>query len=570
MSVPIAPKPQIQTTPSQMESADQNQSSLFSPSVFGYDFTSPQTAPAYPQAKILWGDDDPSSGNLEFLNQSLGLFDTPRQSQDPFGFSDLGKLKPEPHPDASGMHFSDQANQGLNFNQPAFNLSAQSQKEKYSGRSYGNAVNPSLLFSSPSKRSEQSERLSASNRVLSEDSLQPYAYQMQEAKRERASMGIAKVKKRRKPSVDSPAVQAALETLRHDGPQRPQFRRSMTESSLPTLNRNAQVSSAGLAQGRSSPLKRNHETLRKPQRTSVALTIDANGRARTETRVIEHSEGPGNDQMELEHHSDESDSSSSGESDMIVVPKTAMPRLGRFSNSASHSKKSSYTSMYSSNSYQEDPKLPELKDRPSTSGAHSRFGGKPLQPLKEASFGTDDGQKVDTVMDSDGEDCTAQAELRKMAQRRQPVLRTASLYNGGYGELHDTSLNNLSPTTVTDPDLATPSSGQSTASGGIRCVCDIVVDNGQMIQWYAMRRFYRDSRANETANPAATGSTFPAQIWSRRIFQLSTFVSSALARAPLRAAAEYVTPQAGIAAEGSGRRARPWHIKGHVSGKRGM
>lgn len=425
LSVPIAPKPNVRETSNvQKEQIEQPNESIFSPSVFGYDFTSPQTAPAYPPANILWGSDDAHNGSMDFLSRAPGLLDSSLSSDDPFGFDRLPSQPLPNRPEQTNVRFAGQG--GSIVATTATNFGQSLNQSSPATRAYGSGVDPTLLFSSPSRLPVLKERQNAPSRAFNDDSLRPYAYQMQEARRDRASMAIGKLKKRRKPSIDSPAVQAALDSLRDENSQRPAMRRSMTDSVLaPPKFGTAQPLTP--VHRRSSPLKRSHDNARR-KRTSLALTIDENGRARTETRIIDDSGDSDNGhRMDVDARSDGSSSTSSGDDDgdIMTASNAAMPRLGRFNSSTSHSKKSSYTSLYSSASYQEDPKLPEPKDRPST--AHGRlFGTSKLQTLKEASFGSIDGRN-DMAMESDGEDQNAQSELRKVAQqRRQTSLREGS------------------------------------------------------------------------------------------------------------------------------------------------
>lgn len=504
---PLFPRPDnIETANSQeIDESPVNFSALDgSPDVFGYSFNTPATAPAYPQHKLFWGPSQGDDVNLEFPDMP-NPFDTPRQSGlDPFVSTHPSVSSPQAEPSTSFLDFSNEDTTVPSFVQSSLVSAAGKAKEiEASTKPFYSGVDPSLLFSSPSTK-EPLDGLIANARVLDEESLQPYAYQLQEAKRDKAFGGVSKPKKRRKPSVDSPAVKAALESLRDDGEPRPPLRRSMTDSVVSRASRDSAGSKPPSNHGRSSPLKRVSESRngqrKANHRTSIALTIDENGRARAETRIIRDNSGPGDeDAMEVDSDSDTNGNQSSSDDpdeDMITSFSHAPPgpKAGRFNASASHSQKSSYTSFYSSNSYQDtQPSLPEIKHRPATSATpgHSNrlFGLPPLKTLKESTSMEDhDASEAETVMDTD--DDNAQFELRKVLKNRQKgkakpthhlyspnALHTAVLVNA------DQSLSNISPTTITDPDLSTPTSGRSNQSDLIRCVCKTSHDDGQMIQW---------------------------------------------------------------------------------------
>ena len=508
-SVPLLPRPVnsgddglgMQNSPSQYANLG------FSPDVFGPGFPPPATAPADSQQRDFWEPDSNENMNLDFGDLS-NPFGTPRQGGlDPFvsnhpsvsnsqstmteSFLDFGN-------DDTPMASFTQANLGSETSQPS-NL--QNPTRSMHG------VDPSLLFSSPGKISDAIHGSLLPGTSINQESLQPYAYQVQEARREKTYSGISKPKKRRKPSVDSPAVKAALETLREDADRRPTVRRSMTDSIVSRYGQESGSSRTSSAHGRSSPLKRIHES-RKPSqkvkhRTSVALTIDENGRARAEARVINDSgkEAP-EDAMEVDSVSasseTESDSSSGSSNDEMVTSFAAPhpgPKMGRFSSSNSHSQKSSYTSYYSSASYGDgQPSLPEIKQRPaSVSMSNSRTNG--LHTLKPRQKGVripqDPESEAETVLDSDADDDNAQSQLRKVMkvhrtgsapQPKHHLYSPLGVSTAVFGNDH--AMSSISPTTVTDPDLPTPSSIHSNQSDNIRCLCHSNIDEGQMIQWF--------------------------------------------------------------------------------------
>ena len=507
MSAPLFPRlDNGEPVKSQVEQSPQNYPGLeVSPDIFGYNFATPATAPAYPQHKLFWESDANDGMNIDFPDVP-NPFDTPRQpGLDPFISNHPSSSMSQAEVQSSFLNFPDVSTTSSSFVRPELSSKArQVNGTRHNTRQLHTGVDPSLLFSSPGKFSEPLDGSIASARVLDEESLQPYAYQVQEARREKGYNGVMKQKKRRKPSVDSPAVKAALETLRENGDARPLIRRSMTDSVVSRTSKDSADSKVGSTHGRSSPLKRVHDSRgasrKVKHRTSIALTIDENGRARAETRVIQDT-GSAVDEYEMEVDSgSESESSSSSTDDSSEAMPTSFaqpapgPKWGRFNNSTSHSQKSSYASFYSANSHQDgQPRLPEIKQRSvsnALSGNSNRLFGAPhLQPLRESAvMRDDDASEAETIVDPDDEDDNARHELRKVLQDRRkgsssrpthhlysPHKLNTAVFPGN--ENHPL---NSSPTTITDPDLATPTSSHSDS---IRCLCHVNRDDGQMIQW---------------------------------------------------------------------------------------
>ena len=501
MSAPSQAHPdQGQLGNAQVDESPLNFSTLdFSPDMFGYNFAAPATAPAYPQHKLFWETTQGDGAHSSFVHDIPNPFDSPRPSDlDIFGPSSTQLPASQSVVSSSIFDLAD-TTPTASFAQPNFiPASSQVGEKKNPPRQLHNGVDPSLLFSSPGKFTEPQDGSMASARVLDEESLQPYAYQVQEAKRERAYGGIAKSKKKRKPSVDSPAVRAALETLREDGDRRPQVRRSMTDSVVTQKAKEPAESKPGPLHGRSSPLKRMIESrsghVKAKSRTSIALTIDENGRARAETRLVNEDQSMKDDKMNIDSESEDTQSDSfSDDSEGVIATSFAQqglhPKNGRFNSSAPHSQKSSYTSFYSSSSQQEQPSLPELKPRHKgtrTGGQNRPFGKPPLRSLKEASaMEEDQASEAETIVDS--EEDNAQNELRKLVQDRrnaknpQPthhVYSPRKPHKPVFGRPNDQNFFNASPTTLTDPDLTSPSS----QSSDVRCVCNGSRDDAHMIQ----------------------------------------------------------------------------------------
>ena len=200
------------------------------------------------------------------------------------------------------------------------------------------------------------------------------------------------------------------------------------------------------------------------------------------------------------------------------------PKLGRFlTNRSNHSQKSSYTSVYTTSSYAENSQPSNNNNASTTSNLSyaSQIQAQPSLPLLPTATMSvihdrldgreDQGSEGETIMESDENDGNAQHELRKVMQARarsksanhskQSRSRPGSRENGSSLYHNPYQTQNTSPSTITDPDLATPSSTSSRRElDGFRCVCHTTSREGQTIQWYSLRHFSRSSLQPATAN----------------------------------------------------------------------
>ena len=203
-------------------------------------------------------------------------------------------------------------------------------------------------------------------------------------------------------------------------------------------------------------------------RTEVRLTVDKKGRARTETVVIGKEE-----EITVTKSSESYDSShyesSTDEEDIIIPsrntsfvfpPQPKGPKLARFETGGRDVRRHSTGA---SNSYSESSSQHSLQ----MDGVES---------------------EAETVMEEDDGSGDATRALRKvMKNRKKEQMKQRNPRHHRYSDNRGSSLymgyassSNLSPTTVTDPEGATPS---STRSGTTRCVCGKQDSEGLMIQW---------------------------------------------------------------------------------------
>ena len=400
------------------------------------------------------------------------------------------------------------------------------------GKLAGNVVNPSVIFSSPGRPG------SASNSKLQNDVLKPYAHQLQDAEIEK-ELRTRRPKRKRGLEIESPAVKAATQALREaedetsttssdcavaasfGGPMRPSSRHS----------RRSQRHSKGSSDHRFGP--QTHSALsQRNKRTSITLSIDESGRASTQTTFLdEPAESRSKSRMDVDSGSESSDESSVTSDDELVFSQPSS-----FAYPAERQKKAKSERHYGSTAYSHSHKSSDASTRvslntpevamllgsnrrqsqphPGKSNGHSvRFND--ASSFVAGALNPEESE-AETVVETNEEKGHAQEELKKMLRRRSSqtpsatttlsssrrnVLDNRRTQNGPLAFSHSsmrhvdrtpnkihlpTSSLNMSPTTITDPDLNTPSTGQrsSGSNGATRCVCSRTEGNGQlMVQW---------------------------------------------------------------------------------------
>ena len=532
MSFPaVAKTDTTDVTNQQVEESPQPFPNLqFSPEGLGFSTSGPATAPVYPQHKLFWDPEQhEDTMNLDFpMDDTFTSFGI-QKNLDPFASNHEGggiQFPTSPAFSLLGTKGEDVTPFSSSHQVEGINRAASSASMRRKS-SRGDGVDPSLLFSSPS-RPFQGACMPQSSQTIQDDNLLPYAHQLRDAQMEMEMQMSRKPKRKRGPETDSPAVKAALQTLRDDpagediitstSAQRPS-----TRTSRP-LEDDMMSDRKPLSKQRSqSRLQVSESEIPQHKRTSVTLTIDADGRAKTETKYLADDNKRSGDLPETDSDA-ESDSTASSSTDDLVTSQThsfaypkpklsqRQPKLGRFThNSRSHSQKSSYASTLAS-----ARALSESTARPSSSSLYALSDSR-RRPAR-VSFNDPARNEVEseaeTVIDSEDDKGDAQSALKKVLQSRQKNDTKRSLSSrsnalsfeqrtaypshsapshpyyladsftptrNGYNQ----SYNEISPTTITDPDLATPSSARSNlSSDSIRCLCHTNDDDGQlMIQW---------------------------------------------------------------------------------------
>ena len=487
--------------------------------------TGPATAPVYPQHKLFWDPDESSNiMNMEMsMDDSLNAFGI--TTSNPF-FSDQND---NVHPfststssnalqQTTGMIQSSHA-AALNQTNMSSSTAIITQGSS-SVKNRGTLVNPSLLFSSPSRAPDLAS--SAFSQAPQDESMQPYAQQVRDAQLEK-EIKARKQKRKRPPELgESPAVTAATAALRDDstnssksspviadsffgalenGPPQLPSRKRMT----PDNHYQKHGGQATLSRRRSS----------KKAQPAVTLKIDGSGRAVTETSFVK---GLSGNAMDVDSESDDSDSSSVSEGRMVPSQqkafnqrKASQGRRARFADDPhTHSQRPSDASTLASG---RSGSRMQGSLSMNAGHAHVHF------PSSQSLAAQDDDSEVSTIVDSDEDRGDAQSELRKVVRQRsfgkkannraswsavyqnKPDRRPSHAgagasgpspyyvtHNGAASGTYPDLPGNSSPTTITDPDLTTPSTGGSglgKVNGATRCVCGTVDGNGQlMIQWY--------------------------------------------------------------------------------------
>ena len=556
MSTPTGPKSKKgEGLPSQVEESPLQLGSLqFSPDGFGFSMSGSATVPAYPQHKLFWDSNQNADGmSIDFPYEPFDLGLDNSKILDPFTST---------HPKGNASHLPSSSSLdeiGVKSSRDmdleiATTQGAANQTDFISSglmiRNVPKGVDPSLLFSSPSRPPQLSNPIEK----IPSEALQPYASQVRDAQMDKEPGLDRAPKRRRKLYEDSPAVKAALQALREDTNSRTSTE-EISDEVNPVQFHNANIRKSRVASRASEPSHRAgsarkiHRTTYHPasvrptkSRTAVTLTIDENGRAKTETRVIHEtaeSSGPLLEaHVDVGFDSDESESASSSESDEMVISqppsfalpnqKAGKPKLARFTtDSKTHSQKSSYASTLASSNVGYSVPLSNQPHRRTSSarrpGSSSRresptkrriHRARPLTVISDEVDRFGDGRVIEvnseaeTVSTSDDDRGDAQSELKKIVRVREqsrpstqagakkssviyPASRTqmppqlfgAMAFSQGDGV---NTLDNNSPTTITDPGLSTPGTGGDSLAGeATRCVCPGYDIEGElMILWY--------------------------------------------------------------------------------------
>ncbi|RDL40687.1 FYVE zinc finger [Venustampulla echinocandica] len=339
------------------------------------------------------------------------------------------------------------------------------------------AVDPGLLYSRSNSISMPSAFEDATlppPRPATSHALEPYQHQLREASRDQEELRRSRSYRDGGKSrlYDRGTVSSPVK-----GSARPGLYRSVSEVRGKRIQDRPRSRT-----GRISPVKQQRPPslssipeLPPPRaRTEVRFTIDSKGRARTETVIIQDKPPRSRGGRSTSNENWESTSTeSSSDDEPIIVPSRntsfTLPPQGK------------------------GPKLATFETsfrgadvrRRSTSG-YSQSESSSQQSLQFESVESE----AETVVDEDDGSGDATLELKRLMesrkQRQMMKSRTPRHHRyssggvrGNSRHINYSSSTNISPTTITDPDGATPSSSRS---GTTRCVCNNPDNDGFMIQ----------------------------------------------------------------------------------------
>jgi len=482
--------------------------------LFGYPMSAPATAPVFTGTKPFWDPDTSMSGmDLDFTTDAAGMFNAgSHRISNSFDWGRSNQMFQDnvnmPQTQESPVQQpikrqrplapkAPQSSSALPTSLPPFEFNNNhSSSAPISDDPFGGSVDPGLLFSRNNSVSMPSGfedvTLPAARPATSHIVREPYQHQLRESRRDQEELRRARNTRessagRRfdRGTVSSPVkgsarpgLQRSVSDNRGKNPQGKlsasfYVRRKLTPSKGRIMPRT----------GRSSPVKQQRPSsltsipefpLPKP-RTEVIFTIDSKGKARTETVIVgeeptKNKEPP--PPSSLNEEWDESPYESSTDEEPIILPSRNSsfnlptqpqgPKLARFETSNHGPDVRRHSASLSGYSHSESSSQPSVQFE----GVES---------------------EAETVMEDDDGSGDATRALRKVVEtRKKNSLKKRDARHHRYsadargGSLYYSSSTNISPTTVTDPDGATPSSSRS---GTTRCVCNSMESEGFMIQW---------------------------------------------------------------------------------------
>lgn len=549
MSTPAAAKgkrPEVMAT--QIETSPGFPSLQFSPEVFSFPHSGPATAPVFPQHKLFW-DQEPTSTqdamNIDFsANDPFPLGIEIDRNSDPF--ASTKSQATSSRPPITSFHALADSHDDLAI----FPVSAKVPAKRFAkSRIATSVVNPSMLFSSPGQSSDlpniaisQTELdvnlQPYAHQVLDAEREVELVVPRKSKRRKgpendspavKAAMEVLRDEADVIPGIRRSFTDSALPPFDHSHIQ-------AALSNRPVRQRQSIPPSQKAPARQLSPRKHVQQA---QKQTKLTLTIDSTGRARTEKKIVKTDVGPLSDsRMDVDSATEEDDNSTSSEENDIAMSQRQsfgfarsmahQAKAPRFApESKTHSQKSSYASTFASSSTASGVKSINPQRRvmsnlalqfddpsflPPTSDERASSSTLVSERLDGRDARNSDG---DTTIESDDSKGDAQSELKKMKQRRKQSEAaqsgnsrpTRSPRSRGFEYPNPASANpmqsfpyalnpttshtmhdpyNISPTTITDPDLATPNSAHDSQISGdsTRCVCRGTESDGDlMILW---------------------------------------------------------------------------------------
>jgi len=465
----------------------------FSPDLFSQPMMDPQSAPIYPQQRLFW---DPATATP--LQSTPQQFHTPTAFPDDFGASfnsnstivplDFGATPqdmPYDLPTVS-QSMSTSFMDGSVFPAP-FQTSPRLAPPP--------ADNPTQFLSSPARRFGGDPKMDITNARRAVPELPAYHHQMQESRREKELLARERRKSRTlKRSQDEDIVMKSVRrALSPTKSSRPGLTRSATfagiqkSTSLDTISLDSGASSRSTRAGRSSPIRQIRDFNRRSsasatlskRSSSVSLAIDENGVARTIMNTLPETDDEDMDDADLTDQltsEDENDQNMlySFSGDPHSIDDSFMSRGDARDALRSCTYLSTGSDRVARVSIGGGPPLdPRLGHDPTSTIRRAR-GETLLSTNTDTTNGGNAQQALRIMMQDRSTSASSHASTSSMQFHSSPPMQPS----------HLPALNN-SPTTITDPDLGTPSTDAGSTSSGIRCVCKKAPPDGNiMIQWY--------------------------------------------------------------------------------------
>ncbi|KAI9850937.1 MAG: hypothetical protein M1838_004823 [Thelocarpon superellum] len=497
--------------------------------LFGYPLTAPLTAPLSSQHKLFW-ETDTSMHGMDFdftggdLAPSGGLgmgtnhnFDwTPGRPPLVVGDVAPSHVTP-PHrdifPHSHGSTDAAMATSGADTRSSVTGIAGMASTQSMDG-----AVNPSLLFafsSSPVNSTSLLPGSTDSQGLHMERSREPYEHQQADLRRERDAEIL------HRPTFNAGPTGPTGVSGVHSGAtsqpgRRPSLKRSATDVALHQragdLAGHAPVSFPSCS-SQMDPLAfaSKRQSLKKSRidpphalpsrssaskRTSVTFSIDSSGRAKTETTILSP-ESRREDERDKGWDDGDSDSSAATDLEMVTSRNVSFnfadenlprPKLAHFATDGVRAR---------------EPRPSLSKTRPLSGSGGRAFGQMDRSSHTPRSFLGDEAEsEAETTIDGHDVQGDAQHALREMLERRGRAKKPAYLVTSAARPSHSlpgrgsfstitsqhrpysgqVDPSTISPTTITDPDLATPSTDRdSQASESTRCVCNAPDSGGYLM-----------------------------------------------------------------------------------------
>ncbi|KAL4873787.1 hypothetical protein BDV12DRAFT_207539 [Aspergillus spectabilis] len=492
--------------------------------------TDPSVSPFFPQQRLFWDHElDQSTQDLGLSGTEGNLFNS--AGTDTFH---VNTANPAQVPHIPQLPHIDRSMELPEFNNTIYGLSSGAPIDaalfpapfSTSPRlPLPKADDPALFLSSPARRFGGPQP-TPEKRLFSRQQRQPYHHQTEEFKREelRRAQGL-------NPHLSEHEEEDDDYTPRQC---RPTLTRSLTVNAV-TASRpgsGGTMSSAGgirksPSKGRSSPIKPIRAPLSRsnsvasgfPRRSqSVILKIGKDGRAKTEMKpVIEASTGLTDpvSNMDLDGSATESEydsaefpdyPTSSSRNPSFAFSEAGRPTIAHSDSGSRPPSMGSYTSSHSSrvSPWATAPRGPSR--RPTLKATIDDWKRTPKRQsavlqsdLSYSSAASNSGSFVETEEDTGD----AQHALRKVLQDRGRLPRSQTVASFGsrsnrslqslaqlqsspprFGTEFDSEFReaNTSPTTITDPELATPCTDRySNPSNGTRCICNSMDNGGHLM-----------------------------------------------------------------------------------------